>query len=197
MIVYIKGHIEELNPGRVVLDAAGIGYGVEISTQTFEALGKQGEEVKLLIYHHFTDSDQRLFGFFSANEKNLFEKLITVKGVGPKLGLTILSGLPAKQLISAIAGEDTAALSQISGIGKKTAERIILELKDKMEKDVLETVTGQPSQNGEIREEAVNGLEALGFKKNQARQAVSKVLQEQDAKDVSEVIKKALILLNR
>jgi len=197
MIAYIKGHIEELTPGRVVLDVAGIGYGVEISTLTFEALGKQGEEVKLLIYHHFTDSDQRLFGFFSANEKNLFEKLITVKGVGPKLGLTILSGLSAKQLIGAIAGEDTAALSQISGIGKKTAERIILELKDKMEEEGSGPVSGLSSPNGGIREEAVNGLEALGFKKKHAREAVSKVLQEEDANDVSAVIKKALIMLNR
>jgi len=197
MIAYIKGHIEELTPGRVVLDVGGIGYGVEISTQTFEVLGKQGEEVKLLIYHHFTDSDQRLFGFFSANEKNLFEKLITVKGVGPKLGLTILSGLPAKQLISAIAGKDTAALSQISGIGKKTAERIILELKDKMEEEGFDSVTGSSAQNVGIREEAVNALEALGFKKKQAREAVSKVLQEHDTEDVSAVIKKALVLLNR
>ena len=131
MIAFLKGFIEEKKSDSVLLDVQGVGYKVEVSGQTIDQLVSEGSEVKLLIYHHITDSDQRLFGFFSVNEKLLFEELITVKGVGPKLGLTILSGLPVSNLISAITSGDSAALSRVPGIGKKTAERIIVELREK------------------------------------------------------------------
>src|SRR5690554_885467 len=98
MIGFLKGFVEELKPDRLLLDVMGVGYLVEISAQTYERLAPE-TEIKLLIYHHFTDNDQRLFGFYTKEEKELFEKLITVKGIGPKSGLTILSGLPAPVLI--------------------------------------------------------------------------------------------------
>ena len=127
MIAFLKGYVEALSPDEVLMDVQGVGYRVEISAQTFEQLSPE-TEVKLLIHHHITDNDQRLFGFYSKDEKKLFEKLITVKGVGPKLGLTIVSGLPAGLLIEAIATSDIATLSRVTGIGKKTAERISMEL---------------------------------------------------------------------
>ena len=197
MIAFLKGHIEEKHPDRVLIDVNGVGYRVEISTQTFEQLESAGSELKILIYHHITENDQRLFGFFTSAEKALFEKLITVKGVGPKLGLTILSGLPASNLISAIVNQDTATLSRVPGIGKKTAERICLELKEKLKE--LDT-----SGNGSVTvpktgvmEEAIQALEALGFRTKEAEQAAMKAIKEVGGEDSSAVIRKALSMLNK
>lgn len=195
MITFLKGYVEELEENKAHLDVGGVGYGVEISAQTLAHL-KQGTEVKLLIHHHITDSDQRLFGFYAKDEMQLFEKLITVKGVGPKLGITIVSGLPADHLIGAITGKDAASLSRVPGIGKKTAERIILELKDKLG-DVKTSGGASKPAAGNITDEVVSALESLGFKKRQAEEAASKALQEEDVKTVPAAIKKALSHLNK
>lgn len=195
MIAYLKGHIEEKASDNVLVDVGGVGYKVEVSSQTLEQLQSAGSEVKLLVYHHITESDQRLFGFFTSDEKTLFEKLITVKGVGPKLGLTILSGLPAANLIAAITQSDAVALSRVPGIGKKTAERIILELREKLA-DYVSTVSSvatRPTSGNE----AIQALESLGFKTKDAEQAVVKVLTEKNDLTASQVIRSALSLLNK
>ena len=202
MIAYLKGTLARKSTESIIIDVHDVGYEVEISTQTFDQLPAQGKDIKLLIYHHITDNDQRLFGFFSSDEKELFELLNTVKGVGPKLGLTILSGLPAGDIVEAILHSDKAALSQISGIGKKTAERMILELKDKIA-DIAPSAASTPSGKsvgGNLREEATSALESLGFKKRDAEAAVSaavrdfKSADDGDAadKDVQTLVKKAL-----
>ncbi len=197
MIAFLKGHIEQKNSDSVLLDVQGVGYKVEVSSQTLDQLSSSGSEIKLLIYHHITESDQRLFGFFTKNEKGLFEKLITVKGVGPKLGLTILSGLPASNLISAITQSDVTALSRVPGIGKKTAERIILELKEKLSELKSESVrSSNDTGKGEMNE-AIQALQALGFKSREAEQAVMKVLNETKEVETSALIRKSLALLNR
>lgn len=195
MITFLKGFVEELEENKVHLDVNGVGYGVETSTQTLSQL-KEGIEVKLLIHHHITDSDERLFGFYAKDEKQLFEKLITVKGVGPKLGITIVSGLPADHLIQAITTKDVAALSRVPGIGKKTAERIILELKDKLG-EVASSGSLTKVASGSVTDEVVSALESLGFKKRQAEDATVKALQEEDIKTVPAAIKKALSFLNK
>lgn len=195
MITFLKGHVEELEENKVHLDVNGIGYGVEVSSQTLTHL-KEGLEIKLLIHHHITDSDQRLFGFYTKDEMHLFEKLITVKGVGPKSGITIVSGLPADHLIQAIATKDVAALSKVPGIGKKTAERIILELKDKLGEIGTEGSLSKPLSGG-VSDEVVSALESLGFKKRQAEEAATKALQEEGVKTVAAGIKKALSYLNK
>ncbi|HET8864662.1 MAG TPA: Holliday junction branch migration protein RuvA [Gracilimonas sp.] len=198
MIAFLKGYIEEKKEGVVILDVSGVGYRVEISSITQEQLESAGSEVKLLIYHHITDSDQRLFGFFSSDEKALFEKLITVKGVGPKLGLTILSGLPAAQLIGAITNSEAGTLSKVPGIGKKTAERIIVELKDKLSEYAASAgVTPTSSSESSVTGEAISALESLGFKKKESEQAVMKALKETESEDASVIIKKALVSLNK
>lgn len=198
MIAFLKGYIEEKKSDSVLLDVHGVGYKVEVSSQTFDQLASAGSEIKLLIYHHITDSDQRLFGFVTSDEKGLFEKLITVKGVGPKLGLTILSGLPAANLISAITQSDAAALSRVPGIGKKTAERIILELREKLSELAGVSSATQPGgpQKGEMNE-AIQALEALGFKTREAEQAVMKVVNDSGESETSVLIRKSLALLNR
>lgn len=196
MITFLKGFVEDLEEGVAHLDVQGVGYGVEISAQT-QAHLKEGTEVKLLIYHHITDSDQRLFGFYAKDEMQLFEKLITVKGVGPKSGITIVSGLPADHLVRAITTKDAAALSRVPGIGKKTAERIILELKDKLGEVKTSASSSTSFASGGLVGEVTSALESLGFKKKQAEEAASLALQDDEVKTSAAAIKKALSFLNK
>lgn len=197
MIVYLNGKLAEKNTGRAVIDCSGVGYGVEISLQTLDKLPAKGEQVKLLIHHHITDNDQRLFGFINNDEKRIFEKLITVKGIGPKLALTIMSGMDAGSLRDAILNQDHQLLSRIPGIGKKTAERMVVELKDKfLPGESSSAGVDSGSLNGS-REEAISALESLGFKKRDAESAVMKVLNTDKEADVSSLIKLALAQLKR
>jgi holliday junction DNA helicase RuvA len=197
MIAFLEGNLEVKHNNFVVLNVNGVGYRVEVSTTTYEQLPDLKSEVRLRIHHHITDSDQRLFGFFTEREQKLFEYLITVKGVGPKLGLTIMSGMKAPHLIEAIVQQDQVGLSRIPGIGKKTAQRIILELKDK----ILETVDSREAADGQQstsdREEAISALQALGFKKRDAEKAVLRILDQGDEDSISGIVKKALTQLNK
>ncbi len=199
MIAYLKGTLALKKTERAIIDVSNVGYKVEISSQTFEQLPKENSEVKLLIYHHFTDSEQRLFGFYTQDEKRLFQLLITVKGVGPKLGLTILSGLPAAQIIEALVQQDKTALTQITGIGKKTAERMILELKDKIESVAVQSA-GAASSNGmsgDVKKEAAEALQSLGIKKSDAQRAVQKASQETGENNLEQLVKTALNRVNK
>lgn len=194
MIAYLKGIVHLKESDRLVLDVRDVGYELEISSQTLAELPARGEEASLLVHTHVTDNDMRLFGFGSEEEKALFELLITVKGVGPKLGLTILSGLPAARITGAIAQSDKDTLSQISGIGKKTAERMILELKDKIADFATESISPEAEGvPGGLKEEAVSALESLGFKKKEAEKAVAAAAREDGgSSEVKELVKKAL-----
>lgn len=198
MIAYLKGIVHSKSKNQLILDVHDVGYQLEISTQTLEQLPARGEEAELLVHHHITDNDQRLFGFLGQNEKDLFELLITVKGVGPKLGLTILSGLPAQEITGAIVQKDKSALSKIKGIGKKTAERMILELKDKVSEMVDATYTqSSDSISGNLKEEAVSALQSLGFKKKASEKAVSMAASNgKSTQNVQELVKMALSQLN-
>lgn len=201
MIAYLKGLLADKNQGFSIIDVGGVGYEVEISTQTFEQLPAEGTELKLLVYHHITDNDQRLFGFATADEKELFELLITVKGVGPKLGLTILSGLPATKIITALVQSDKDALTDITGIGKKTADRMILELKDKisdLSMDVSVSDGRSTSLPDSLKEEAISALESLGFKKRDAEKAVKAAAKENGSfDDLQQLVKNSLAMLNK
>lgn len=200
MIAYLKGTVHAKSPEQLIVDVRDVGYQLEISNQTYAELPAEGEEVELLVYHHVTDNDQRLFGFANQNEKDLFELLITVKGVGPKLGLTILSGLPAEEITGAIVQKDKSALSQIKGIGKKTAERMILELKDKMSEMVDATYTPSTSSGipGDIKDEAVSALQSLGFKKRDAEESIKLAAKDESIDgDVQKLVKKALSQMDR
>lgn len=192
MIAFLNGILSAKTQSELIVDVSGVGYRVEISTETYQTLPESGKEIKILIYHHFTDSDQRLFGFATSKEKNLFERLITVKGIGPKLGLTILSGMPAPNLMEAIVTQDTSALSAISGIGKKTAERMVLELKDKLFDESQPSVSTGSIEKRSKREEALSALEALGFKKKEAEQMVNKIITKGEGETVSNIVKQAL-----
>lgn len=201
MIAFLKGIIHKKSPEQLIVDVHDVGYQLEISNQTYDELPSKGEEVELLVYHHVTDNDQRLFGFASQNEKDLFELLITVKGVGPKLGLTILSGLPAEEITGAIVQEDKSALSKIKGIGKKTAQRMILELKDKISEMVDATYSPSSSSSSiasNVKEEAISALQSLGFKKRDAEESIELAAKNESVDgDVQKLVKKALSQMDR
>lgn len=196
MIAYLKGTIAAIEDQACIADVNGIGYRVEVSSQTREALSA-GVEIKLLIFHHITESDQRLFGFITQKEKNLFERLITVKGIGPKLGLTILSGMPAPALMEAIVTQDVNSLVTIPGIGKKSAERMVLELKDKLFDETAPSVVSGHAGRRDKREEAVSALEALGFHKRDVMKAVNSIHANESDATVSDLVKQALNILKR
>jgi Holliday junction DNA helicase RuvA len=198
MIAFLNGILAEKSASSIIVDVGGVGYQIGVSTQTLSVLPETGKPLKLHIYHHFTESEQRLFGFLSLDEKSLFEKLITVKSIGPKLALGILSGLPYDQLIDAIRRHDAISLSRVPGIGKKTAERIVLELADKLT-SIGSDVSGTTEVSGLAANETLSALEALGYRRNEAQQAIQRALKESpDAgKDVSTLLKSSLRMLSK
>tara|TARA_B100000989_G_scaffold284799_1_gene251934 strand:+ start:6039 stop:6641 length:603 start_codon:yes stop_codon:yes gene_type:complete len=198
MIRFLEGVLEEKKDLGVVINVQGVGYGLSCSRFTQEELPETGETVRLLVYHHITDSDQRLFGFNNVEEKVLFEQLITVKGVGPKLGVTILSGILINELMGAIINGQAGLLSKIPGIGKKTAERIILELREKVaEASVLGEgiIKGGGGEFNKVAMEAVRALRSLGFRGKDAEEVVAKIQKEGQSLDLSGLIKQSLRVL--
>ena len=133
MIAHLRGRLLSKHPNQAIVETGGVGYDVTISVPTFSELPASGHDVALFIHTHVREDAIALFGFLRAEEKQLFEKLISVSGIGPKLAITILSGMPTLEMVSAIRGNDVARLTRIPGIGKKTAERMVLELRDKLD----------------------------------------------------------------
>src|SRR5437870_5539678 len=132
MIAHLRGKLISRHPSLVIVETAGVGYDVTISVPAFAELPPLGSEVAFHIHTHVREDQIALYGFLRPEEKQLFEKLITVSGIGPKLAITILSGMPADEMVGAIRGNDVARLTRIPGIGRKTAERMVLELRDKL-----------------------------------------------------------------
>src|SRR5579884_2865754 len=132
MIAHLRGIVLEKHPNQVIVEAGGVGYDVQIPISTYTSIPREGSAVALRIYTHVREDALLLFGFATVEEKLVFERLIAVSGIGPKLAVTVLSGLPTPELVAAIRGGDVQRLVRIPGVGKKTAERIVLELKDKL-----------------------------------------------------------------
>lgn len=197
MIDYISGKIAELTPTRVVLDNSGIGYAIEISLQTYAVLESQ-KEAKVYIYHHIqSSSDVELFyGFSSKDERSIFELLISVSGVGVNTARVILSSFSADELREAILSENVAAIKSVKGIGLKTAQRMVLELKDKISKGeggVSEVLL--VSDRNAVAEEAAAALQMLGFSKPNISKAIQKIVSSNPNIKVEELIKQALQML--
>ena len=133
MIAHLRGRLIAKHPNQAIVEAGGVGYDLTISVPTFSELPAAGEEVSLHVHTHVREDAIALFGFLRPREKQLFERLLTVSGIGPKLAITILSGMAADEMVGAIRGNDIARLTRIPGIGRKTAERMVLELRDKLE----------------------------------------------------------------
>ncbi len=205
MIAFLRGRVADSLPNTVTVDVNGVGYAVLIPLSTYDRLPAPGGEVQLLTHYHVTDRDHSLYGFLTAEERDLFRLLIDrVSGIGPKMGLAVLSGMPVAAFKDAVIREDVAALSKISGVGRKTAERIVLELKDKVGvtsawQDARSTApadTAKAAQN-----DAVLALIALGYKQAEAQKAVqaackSPSLTDGPAPDAHRLVREALRSLN-
>lgn len=197
MITYVQGTIDEKQPMRVVLDVHGVGYELLIPLSSYDRLPKTGETVRLLVHEHIREDTHQLFGFVTAHERAAFELLLTISGVGPRLALSALSALSVRELKAAVLDGDTARLNGISGVGKKTAERMVLELRHKFDQaDVLEAMGGLPDEGpGDSgSRDAVMALTALGYKDTDARKMVATATKGTSADELSveEIIKRAL-----
>lgn len=173
MIAHLRGNLLSKSPQSIIVEAAGVGYEVTISIPTFTALPAEGAQVSLLIYTHVREDALSLFGFMDRTEKRLFEKLLSISGIGPKLAVTVLSGLPSERLIAAIHGQDHATLTRIPGVGKKTAERIVLELKDKLQELGSVPVAGSSTP---ITEDVLSALTNLGYQRPVAQKGLESAI---------------------
>ena len=175
MITYLNGELSEIIPGRLTIDVNGIGYEVLVPLSTSDKMPDKGEKLLILTHLHIREQEQTLFGFATNEERDLFRLLINrVSGIGPKLGLAILSGMSVDDFKNSVIGGDIKSLSKISGLGKKTAERIILELKDKVGVTETWTAAKENSNSSEsIVHDAVLALISLGYKQAEALKAVN------------------------
>lgn len=197
MIVRLRGKVWESYPNRLVVDAGGVGYEVLVPHSSMDRLNPvEGTEIELRTYHHIRENGQQLFGFATEEERDLFLLLIgRVSGIGPAIALAVLNGMPAGRFKACVAEGDSGSLAKIKGLGKKTAERIILELKDKV--GMVETWRGVES--GEVAPKAADAelaLVALGYKQVEARKAIRKLLDERAEATTEELIRGALRVMS-
>ena len=179
MIAHLRGRLFSKQPGQAIVDAGGVGYDVTISVPTFTALPNEGGEVALFIHTQVREDTLALYGFMDRNEKRLFERLITVSGVGPKLAITILSGLNLERTVNAIRAQDHATLTRIPGVGKKLAERLVVELKEKLE-DLAVAPATQVSL-APSAEDVLSALVNLGYQRPAALKAIEMVVEKDKA----------------
>ena len=193
MYSYIIGTLAGLEEGKVILDNNGIGYELNVSSFTLSKVGSVGKQIKLFTHLGVSDDAMRLYGFISEEERAMFLKLITVSGIGPKVALQILSGMDVRTLALSIVNSDAKALARIKGIGKKTAERVIVELRERVESDAVESgeVLGVTASDP-VGQEAAAVLASLGLSRAEAAAAVNKVLAAGKARKLEEVITLAL-----
>lgn len=193
MIAQLRGLLIEKSPTSVILEAGGVGFEIGIPLSSLNAIGEVGEEIRLFTYLHVREDTLQLYGFASKQERALFLLLISVSGVGPKLAQSILSGITVDEFEQAVRHNQSATLNRIPGVGKKTAERLILELQDKLK-------TGRPTESGTMTdriapqagEEAILALLSLGYKRNDAERAVQKALSENRSLKVEDLLRAAL-----
>ncbi len=201
MIAYLSGKLLEKEANLIIVDVGGVGYEVIIPLSTFYDLGEIGEDVSLRIYTYVREDVFQLFGFKTVRERELFLLLISVSGIGPKSAITALSGMSADEIIGAIRQNNLARLNSIPGVGKKTAERLVIELRDKIAK--LSAVSaeemraeGIPQTSGDdVYEDAISALVNLGYQRNAAEKALKQAMQEGTEMSVQKLLRKSLQFL--
>ena len=195
MIAHVRGHLVVKTPQYAVVDVNGVGYKVFIPLTTFTRLPHDNAEIILQTYTHVREDAILLYGFLSAEERDFFITLLTISGVGPKMGLNLLSGSSLSDLMKIVESEDIKRLSMIPGVGKKTAARIILELKEKL--PVLSTSDGEPQADHSIAADALSALVNLGYPRAQAYEVIRKVREQNKDITVELLIREALKTLAR
>jgi Holliday junction DNA helicase RuvA len=178
MIAFLRGRVLDKGPGRVVVDVQGVGYDVHVPLSTYYEVGVSGGEVSLRIHTHVREDALHLYGFLTELEQQVFEHLITISGIGPKLAIAVLSGIEPRELVMAVGRADVARLTRVPGIGRKTAERIVLELKDKLGALVMPTID-QPAAAApadRLRDDLLSALQNLGYHRPLAEKAIDAAL---------------------
>ncbi|HKI26148.1 MAG TPA: Holliday junction branch migration protein RuvA [Candidatus Sulfotelmatobacter sp.] len=196
MIAHLRGKLLAKHPNQAIVETAGVGYDVTISVPTFSDLPAAGSEVALHIHTHVRDDAIALYGFLRSSEKALFEKLITVSGIGPTLAIKILSGMAAEEMVGAIRGNDVARLTRIPGIGRKTAERMVLELRDKLPEAGAAPASALPAMSA-VEEDVLSALLNLGYQRAAAEKALADAGKHGDGKSFDQMFRSALGRLSK
>lgn len=199
MIAFLRGRILDKHPNRIVVDVNGVGYELHVPLSTYYDVGEAGTEISLRVHTHVREDALQLYGFLTALEQLLFERLIAISGIGPRLAIAVLSGIDSRELVVSVQRANVARLTAIPGIGKKTAERIVLELKDRL-RDVAAADIGadqqQPSAD-RLRDDLVSALENLGYHRPLAEKAVDAARARDGAAAFEDALKGALRELMR
>ena len=196
MIAHLRGRLLVKHPNQAIVETGGVGYDVTISVPTFSDLPAAGSEVALHVHTHVREDQLALYGFLRIAEKHLFEKLLTVSGIGPKLAITILSGMPADEMVGAIRGNDVARLTRIPGIGRKTAERMVLELRDKLPAPAPGQEVATPSMTP-VEEDVLSALVNLGYQRAAAEKTLSVAVKAGKASSFDQLFREALGQLSK
>jgi holliday junction DNA helicase RuvA len=197
LIAHLTGRILRKGPQEVVIETAGVGYRVSIPLSTFYRLAEEAGEASLRIHTHVREDTLQLFGFLTAREQELFERLISVSGVGPRLATSILSGIETDELTAALRDSDVARLTRIPGVGKKTAERLVVELKDKMPPPTGATDEEAPrASGGTTKNDLVSALANLGYSRPEAERGADKALREEPNGRFEDLLRRSLRVLS-
>jgi holliday junction DNA helicase RuvA len=175
MIAFLRGRVHDKQPNRVVVEVGGVGYEVHVPLSTFYNVGDAGTEVSLRVHTHVREDALQLYGFLTELERQMFERLIAISGIGPKLAIVVLSGMETRDFVAAVQRADVARLTGIPGIGKKTAERIVLELKDRLAQIAVPAAAGAESSTSaadQLRSDLLSALLNLGYHRQQAEKAI-------------------------
>jgi Holliday junction DNA helicase RuvA len=196
MIGLLRGRLLEKRPNQVILDVGGVGYLVAVPLSTYAAMSELHAEITLLIHTHVREDALTLYGFLSAREKHVFELLLGASGVGPSLSLKILSGMNVEELVPAIRGGDIARLTKIPGVGRKTAERIVLELKDKLDAVAVESERPAPTSPAGVEADVKSALINLGYDERTAEAAVAEAKREVGTGNFEKLLRNTLAALS-
>ena len=199
MIAFLRGRVLDKHPNRILIDVNGVGYELYVPLSTYYDVGEPGAEISLRVHTHVREDALQLYGFLTRLEQLLFERLISISGIGPKLAIAVLSGIDSRELVVSVQRADVARLTRIPGIGKKTAERIVLELKDRLG-DVAPADTsagGQQPGADRLRDDVVSALENLGYHRPLAEKAVDAARAREGAVVFEDALKSALRELMR
>jgi Holliday junction DNA helicase RuvA len=195
MIAFLRGRVLDKHPNRLIVDVQGVGYEVHVPLSTFYDVGDEGADVSLRVHTHVREDMLQLYGFLTPLEQHVFERLIGISGIGPKLAIAVLSGIDPRELVGAVQRADIARLTKIPGVGRKTAERIVLELKDR-----LQQIAGTPAAGpaptvsplDRLREDLVSALVNLGYHRPQAEKTIESTLKSADGLGFEQALKQAL-----
>ena len=177
MIAFLRGRVFDKQPNRIIVDVQGVGYEVHVPLSTYYDVGDEGADISLRVHTHVREESLQLYGFLTALEEQLFERLISISGIGPKLAIAVLSGIDSGELVSAVQRGDVARLTGVPGIGRKTAERIVLELKDRLSQLVVPAgEAGSESPADRLRGDLLSALQNLGYHRPLAEKAIDAAL---------------------